>query len=89
VVVACVVAVVGVRVWDRSVEDRLGRWAAAEVDHRTGGVYRLTVGDVTFLPFDGTLAFDSGGGGHRHRQEPPPGRSRCRLLQMGVAWRAG
>ena len=37
VVVAVVVAVVGVRVWDRSVEDRLGRWAAAELDHRTGG----------------------------------------------------
>jgi len=82
VVVAVVVAVVGVRVWDRSVEDRLGRWAAAEVDHRTGGVYRLTVGDVTFLPFDGTLAFDSAvvvtdTARNRRRAEPLP------LLQWG------
>jgi hypothetical protein len=50
---------VGLRLWDRSVEDRLGRWAAAEVERRTGGAYRLTVGDVTFLPFDGSLGFDS------------------------------
>ena len=26
--VALVVAIVGLRLWDRSVEDRLGRWAA-------------------------------------------------------------
>ena len=59
VLLALVLAVVAVRLWDRRVEDRLGRWAAAEVHRRTGGAYRLIVGDVTFLPFDGTLAFDS------------------------------
>ena len=77
VLVALVAAVVAFRVWDRGVEDRLGRWAAAEVDRRTGGVYRLTGGDVTFLPFDGTLAFDSAvvvtdTARNRRRAEPLP-----------------
>jgi len=56
---ALAAAFVALRLWDRSVEDRLGRWAAAEVERRTAGAYRLTVGDVTFLPFDGSVAFDS------------------------------
>ena len=57
VLIALVGAFVAIRLWDRSVEARLGRWAASEVEQRTGGAYRLTVGDVTFLPFDGSLAF--------------------------------
>ena len=59
VVLALAGVFVAIKLWDRSVEDRLGRWAASEVARRTGGAYRLTVGDVTFLPFDGSLAFDS------------------------------
>jgi hypothetical protein len=59
ILVVVLLAFVAFRLWDRSVEDRLGRWAAADVERRTGGAYRLTVGDVTFLPFDGSLSFDS------------------------------
>jgi hypothetical protein len=82
VLLALVVAIVAFRVWDRGVEDRVGRWAEAEVDRRTGGVYRLRVSDVTFLPFDGTLAFDSAvvvtdTARNRRRHEPLP------LLQWG------
>jgi hypothetical protein len=77
VVIALVGAYVAIRLWDRSVEDRLGRWAASEVQRRTGGAYRLTVGDVTFLPFDGSLAFDSATvvtdtAVNRRRAEPLP-----------------
>jgi hypothetical protein len=59
------------------VEDRLGRWAVAEVERRTGGAYRLAVGDVTFLPFDGSVAFDSAvvrtdSAANRRRAEPLP-----------------
>jgi hypothetical protein len=77
VVLALVAVVVALRVWDRSVEDRLGRWAAAEVDRRTGGAYRLILGDVTFHPFDGSLAFDSAvvvtdTARNRRRAEPLP-----------------
>jgi Domain of Unknown Function (DUF748) len=59
VVVAAVVTVVAFRAWDRSVEDQLGRWATGEVARRTGGVYRLQLGDVSFLPLAGSISFDS------------------------------
>jgi hypothetical protein len=77
VVLVLVVAVVAIGFWDRGVEARLGRWAEAEVNRRTGGVYRLSVSDVTFLPFDGTLAFDSAvvvtdTARNRRRSEPLP-----------------
>jgi hypothetical protein len=77
VVFALVVALIGLRVWDRSVEAGLGRWAAAQLARRTGGAYRLTVGDVTFRPFDGSLAFDSAAvvtdtALNRRRPEPLP-----------------
>ena len=47
------------RLWDRSVEDRLGRWAVEEVTRRTDGTYRLTLGDLSFLPLPGSISFDS------------------------------
>lgn len=82
VLVAVVIAIVALRVWDRGVEARLGRWAEAEVERRTDGAYRLRVSDVTFLPFDGTVAFDSAvvvtdTVRNRRRAEPLP------LLQWG------
>jgi hypothetical protein len=58
-VLAVAAAFVALRLWDRSGEDRLGRWAAAEFERGTGGAYRRTVGDVAFRPFDGSVAFDS------------------------------
>ncbi len=82
VLLALMVAIVGLWVWDRGVEARLGRWAEAEVYRRTGGVYRLSVSNVTFLLFDGTVAFDSAvvvtdSARNRRRPEPLP------LLQWG------
>lgn len=82
VLAGLVLAIVALQVWDRGVEARLGRWAEAEVGRRTGGAYRLTVSHVTFLPFDGSLAFDSAvvltdTARNRRRAEPLP------LLQWG------
>jgi hypothetical protein len=82
VLLTLVVAAVALRVWDRGVEARLGRWAEAEVERRTDGAYRLRVSDVTFRPFDGSLAFDSAlvvtdTARNRRRAEPLP------LLQWG------
>lgn len=54
-----VVAFVAFRGWDRYVEDRLARWAVDEVARRTGGVYRLTLGDLSFLPLAGSISIDS------------------------------
>jgi hypothetical protein len=45
--------------WDRYVETGLGRWAVAEVAERTGGVYRLDLGDLDFRPMAGSMSFDS------------------------------
>jgi hypothetical protein len=45
--------------WDRYVEHGLARWAVGETTRRTGGAYRLVLSDPTFLPFAGSIAFDS------------------------------
>jgi hypothetical protein len=47
------------RWWDRSVEDRLERWAVAEITRRTDSTYRLALGDLSFLPLAGSISFDS------------------------------
>ena len=47
------------RWWDKYVEDGLGSWGVAEVSRRTGGAYRLILGDLDFRPFAGSLSFDS------------------------------
>ncbi|MBA2458406.1 MAG: hypothetical protein H0V43_05545 [Gemmatimonadales bacterium] len=47
------------RSWDRYVEDRLGRWAVAELAGRTDSTYHLVLGDLSFLPLAGSLSFDS------------------------------
>jgi hypothetical protein len=59
--VALVVLVIALvfRGWDRHVEDRLGRWAVGELARRTGGTYRLVLGDLSFLPLAGSISFDS------------------------------
>jgi hypothetical protein len=45
--------------WDRYVEDGLGRWAVGEAARRSGGAYRLVLGDLSFLPLAGSISFDS------------------------------
>ena len=65
------------RGWDRWVEDRLARWAVGEVGRRTGGAYRLVLGDLAFLPLAGSIAFDSAivvtdSARNRRRAEPLP-----------------
>lgn len=59
VALAAILVVLAFRVWDRSVEDRLSRWAVAQVAGRTGGAYRLALGDLSFRPLDGSISFDS------------------------------
>lgn len=72
-----VVVVLGFRWWDRYVEDQLARWAAGEVARRTGGAYRLAVGDLSFLPLAGSISLDSvivstDTARNRRRQAPLP-----------------
>ena len=58
--VATVAAIVVLAIaWARSVEDRLARWATEGVARRSGGTYRLALGDLSLRVFSGTLAFDS------------------------------
>jgi hypothetical protein len=57
------------------VEDGLSRWAADEVARQTGGTYRLTLGDLSFLPLAGSIAFDSAAiatDSARNRRRPRP-----------------
>ena len=67
----------GLRLWDRSVERGLGRWAVEELARQTDGTYRLELGDVSFQPLSGTIAFDSAAvatdaGRNRGRSSPLP-----------------
>jgi hypothetical protein len=66
------------RGWDAYVEDRLGRWAVDELARQTDSVYRLTLGDLSLLPFDGSISFDSAAvttdsGRNARRPKPLPG----------------
>lgn len=53
------VAALAFRWWDSYVEDGLGRWAVDELARQTDGAYHLALGDLSFLPLTGSLAFDS------------------------------
>jgi hypothetical protein len=59
VALAVVVVALAFRWWDRYVEDQLGRWAVAELARRSGGAYRLVLGDLSFRPLAGSISFDS------------------------------
>ncbi len=59
VALSILVAALALYSWDRQVEDRLGRWAVAELARRTDGSYHLVLGDLSFLPLAGSLSFDS------------------------------
>jgi hypothetical protein len=59
VAVALVLALLAFRWWDRYVEVQLGRWAVGELARRSGGAYRLALGDLSFQPLAGSIAFDS------------------------------
>jgi hypothetical protein len=59
VALALVFVALAFRWWDRSVEDRLGRWAVGEITRRTDSTYRLALGDLSFLPLAGSISFDS------------------------------
>ena len=77
VALAVVVAALAFHWWDRHVEDRLGRWAVGELARRTDGTYRLFLGDLSFLPLDGTISFDSAivatdSARNRRRETPLP-----------------
>ena len=56
---ALVFVALAFRWWDRSVEDRLGRWAVGEITRRTDSTYHLALGDLSFLPLAGSISFDS------------------------------
>ncbi|HEX6104191.1 MAG TPA: hypothetical protein VFZ26_01325, partial [Gemmatimonadales bacterium] len=81
-VLLALAAVLAFRGWDRWVEDRLARWAAGEVARRSGGVYRLTLGDLGFLPLAGTISCDSAS----LTTDTVRNRRRARPLPV-VAWR--
>ena len=59
VAVFLLIVVLAYRWWDSSVEERLGRWAVDELARQSDGAYRLALGDVTFSPLAGSIAFDS------------------------------
>ena len=59
VALAAVLAALAFRWWDRYVEDQLDQWAVGELSRRTGGTYRLALGDLSFLPLSGSISFDS------------------------------
>ena len=76
------------RGWDAYVEDSLGRWAVDELARQTDSVYRLTLGDLSLLPFDGSISFDSAAvttDSARNARRPKPlpglvgGARECRL----------
>lgn len=48
-----------IRLWDAWVEDGLGRWAVDELATQTDSAYRLVLGDLSFNPLAGSIAFDS------------------------------
>lgn len=81
------------RWWDRSVEDRLGRWAVGEIARRTDSTYHLALGDLSFLPLAGSISFDSAivstdSVRNRRRKSPMPAlewRARgCRVSGLDV-----
>ena len=59
IALAALALVLAFRGWDHWVEDRLARWAVDQVAGRTRGAYRLTLGDLGFLPLQGSISFDS------------------------------
>ena len=59
VALAALFVALAFRWWDRSVEDRLGRWAIGEIARRTDSTYQLVLGDLSFLPLAGSISFDS------------------------------
>jgi hypothetical protein len=82
------------RGWDAYVEDALGRWAVDELARQTDSAYRLTLGDLSFLPLDGSISFDSAGvttdsARNARRSAPLPGlvggARECRLSGVDLA----
>jgi hypothetical protein len=59
VALALLLVALAFRWWDRSVEDRLSRWAVGEIARRTDSTYLLALGDLSFLPLAGSISFDS------------------------------
>jgi len=55
---AVIFAVLAVR-GARDLEDHLGEWAAEELAHRSDGVYRLILSDLSIRPLTGSISFDS------------------------------
>jgi hypothetical protein len=93
VVVFLLVVALAFRAWDEYVEDGLSRWAVDEIARQTGGTYRLTLGDLSFLPLAGSIAFDSAAiatdsARNRRRPEPLPvlrGRAHeCRVSGLAL-----
>jgi hypothetical protein len=93
VALALLTVVLAFRGWDRSVEDRLGRWAVEEIARRTNGTYHLALSDLSFLPLAGSISFDSAlistdSVRNRRRKSPLPGlegRARgCRVSGLDV-----
>ncbi|HEX2220696.1 MAG TPA: hypothetical protein VHG35_18000, partial [Gemmatimonadales bacterium] len=93
IVVFLLVVALAFRAWDAYVEDGLSRWVVDETARRTGGTYRLSLGDLSFLPLAGSIAFDSAAittdsARNRSRPEPLPvlrGRAHeCRVSGLAL-----
>jgi hypothetical protein len=94
VALGVLVVALAFRWWDRSVEDRLGRWAVGEIGRRTDSTYRLALGDISFLPLAGSISFDSAivstdSARNRRRKSPLPSLEwrahECRVSGLDVA----
>ena len=59
IALALLLVALAFRWWERSVENRLGRWAVGEIARRTDSTYHLALGDLSFLPLAGSISFDS------------------------------
>jgi hypothetical protein len=93
VAVFLLIVVLAYRWWDSSVEERLGRWAVDELARQSDGAYRLALGDLSFSPLAGSIAFDSATvatDSARNRRRPVPlpevqaGARECRVSGLDL-----
>jgi hypothetical protein len=93
VAVFLLIVVLAYRWWDSSVEERLGRWAVDELARQSDGAYRLALGDLSFSPLAGSIAFDSAtvatdSARNRRRSVPLPevraGARECRVSGLDL-----
>jgi hypothetical protein len=89
VAVALLAVLLVVRWWDASVEDGLGRWAVDELARQSDSTYRLALGDLSFSPLAGSIAFDSAAvttdSARNHRRPLPLPAVQARAVECRVS----